>query len=103
GARTVLDDERLTEPFRQPLADQPCNDVDVVARGESDDDVHRPRWIGLRRRNPRHGRKRGSTCSQVKKLSTWEFHFGCHKTRAPRAKVCQTGMFGNTAKQGFLR
>jgi hypothetical protein len=24
GARAVLNNERLAEPFRQPLADQPC-------------------------------------------------------------------------------
>jgi hypothetical protein len=39
GARSVFNNERLTEPFRQRLADQPCNDVDVVASGEADDDV----------------------------------------------------------------
>ena len=39
GARPVLDNERLAEPFRQPLAEQPRNDVDVVASGESDVEV----------------------------------------------------------------
>src|SRR5262249_57081054 len=63
GAGAVLDDERLAEPFRQKLADQPRHDVDVVARGESDDDVHRPARIGLRLRRRRsqgkHAREKG--------------------------------------------
>src|SRR5262249_20947025 len=74
GARTVLDNERLAEPFRQPLADQPCNDVDVVASGESDDDVHRPCRIGLRPGKTRNGWQRGRTAGQTQKLPTWKFH-----------------------------
>src|SRR5215471_15530991 len=74
GAWTVLDNERLAEPFRQPLADQPCNDVDVVASGESDDDVHRPCRIGLRPSKTRNGWQRGRTAGQTQKLPTWKFH-----------------------------
>ena len=76
GARPVLDNERLTEAFRQPLADQPCNDVDVVAGGEADDDVHRPRRIGLRPGDPRDGRQRGSARGQMQKIPAGKFHFG---------------------------
>ena len=61
GTGAVLDDERPAEPLRQPLADQPCNDVDVVASGESDDDVHRPRRVGLRPSETRNGWQRGRT------------------------------------------
>src|SRR5262249_35162608 len=58
GAWAVLNNGRLAGPFRQPLADEPCNNVDVVASGESDDDVHRPRRIGLRRATPPAVRQR---------------------------------------------
>src|SRR5262249_39931002 len=63
GPGAVLDDERLAEPLRQKLADQPRHNVDVVAGGESDDDVHRPARIGLRLRRRRsqgkHAREKG--------------------------------------------
>src|SRR5262249_6957526 len=74
GARAVLDNEWLAEPFRQPLADQPCNDVDVVASGESNDAVHRPCRIGVRPSKTRNGWQRGRTASQTQKLPSWKFH-----------------------------
>ena len=37
GARTVLDNEWLAEPLRQPLADQARNDVGDAASGKADD------------------------------------------------------------------
>ena len=48
GPRPVLDDERLTEPLRQPLADQTCGNVGRAASRKSDDDAHQTRWIALR-------------------------------------------------------
>jgi hypothetical protein len=39
-----------------------------AAAGETDDQVHRPRRIGLRSRHARRDRKRGSTRYQMKKL-----------------------------------
>src|SRR5262245_41125335 len=74
GSWAVLDNEWLTEPFRQPLADQPCNNIDVGASGESDDDMHRPRRIGLRPSDARHRRQRGSAGGQMQKISAGKFH-----------------------------
>ena len=48
GARPIFDDELLAEPLRQPLAHQARDDVGRAAGGIADDDVHRPRRIGLR-------------------------------------------------------
>ena len=40
------------------------------------DNLHRPRWIGLRPRDARHGRQRGRACGQMQKLSSvGKFHF----------------------------
>ena len=40
----------------------------------ADDDAHRPRRIGLRPRDARHGRQRGSARGQMQKISTGKFH-----------------------------
>ena len=56
----VLDHERPAEPLRQPLAHQARDDIDPTAGGKSDNDTHRPRRIGLRPRDPRQNRQRGS-------------------------------------------
>src|SRR3954454_2153892 len=53
GAQPVFDDEWLAEPLRQPLTDQPRQDVVRAPGGEADDDAHRLRRIGLR---PSEGR-----------------------------------------------
>src|SRR5262249_34838136 len=42
--------------------------------GDWYDQTHRPRWIGLRPRNARHGRERGSASGQMQKLSAGEFY-----------------------------
>ena len=39
-----------------------------TAGGKADDDAHRPRRIGLRPRDARHGRQRGSARGQMQKL-----------------------------------
>ena len=75
GARAVLDDELLAEPFRQPLPRQPRDDVGRAAGGKANDDAHRPRRIGLRPSEARHGRKRGSARGQMQKISAGKFHF----------------------------
>jgi hypothetical protein len=59
GARSILDDEWLTEPFRQPLTDQARDDVDRAARGKSENHAHRPDRIGLSPCNARDGGKGG--------------------------------------------
>src|SRR5215468_1183361 len=69
GSRTVLDDERLTEPLRQPLTYQARRDVRTASGREANNDAHRPRWIGLRPSNMRHGRERGSAVDHAKKAN----------------------------------
>jgi hypothetical protein len=54
----------LAEPFRQPLGNQPRDDIVSAARGKADDDAHRPRWICLRPSDVRHGRDRGRAPGQ---------------------------------------
>ena len=74
GTRPVLDDEWLAKPFRQPLADQARDDV-AAARGKADHQAHRPRRIGLRPREARDGRERGSARGQMQKLFGGEVSF----------------------------
>src|SRR5713226_129364 len=57
---SVLDDELLAEPLRQPLSYQACHDVSGTTGGKSDDQAYWPRRIGLRPSEARHGRQRGS-------------------------------------------
>src|SRR5580704_1489193 len=53
GAGPVLDDEWLTDPLRERLTHQACDDVRSAARGISNDAAKWPRRIGLRPRDPR--------------------------------------------------
>jgi len=69
-ARPVIDDELLAEPLRQPLADQAGRDVGHAARRKANNDAHGPRRIGLRPRDPRHRRQRGSARGQMQKFPT---------------------------------
>ena len=72
----VLDHEALPEPLRQPLSDQSAEDVIAATRRIANDDAHRSRRIGLRPRETRHSRQRGSARGQLQKLSTaGKFHF----------------------------
>src|SRR6266404_9535275 len=74
GSRTVVDDERLTEPLREPLTYQARRDVRTASGREAHNDAHRPRWIGLRPSSTRHGRERGSARGEMEKISTGKFH-----------------------------
>src|SRR5262249_12771413 len=74
GTRPVLDDERLTEPLRQPFRHEPRRDVDRLAGGKADDDAHRPVWIGLRIRDRRDGRQGGSPCREMPEAATLNDH-----------------------------
>jgi hypothetical protein len=47
-SRAVLDHEALPKPLRQPLSDQPAEDVVAAARRITDDDANLPRGIVLR-------------------------------------------------------
>src|SRR5215472_18578364 len=60
STRSVLDDEWLAKPLRQPLAHQARDHVEIAASGKADDDAHRARWIGLRPSGARRRWHRGS-------------------------------------------
>jgi hypothetical protein len=53
GARSVFNDELLAKARREPLPQEPCDDVRRAAGHSADYDVHRPRGVGLRARNAR--------------------------------------------------
>jgi hypothetical protein len=74
GAGPVVDDHRLAEPLRHCLTDEPRDDVGRAAGGNEHDDGYRPRRVGLRLCNARHGRQRGRARCQMQKLSTGKFH-----------------------------
>jgi hypothetical protein len=64
-AEPVVDDEWLVESFRQPLSYQARRDVGGATGCKSYNDAHRPRWIGLRLRDPRHSRERANARGQM--------------------------------------
>jgi hypothetical protein len=70
GPRPVLDHELLAQPLRQPLPHDPRHDVGRAAGGKADDDADRARRIGLRPREARDGRQRGSARGQMQELSS---------------------------------
>ena len=74
GARAVLDDDLLAEPLRERLADDARDDVGRRAGGKADDQMHRPRRIGIRPCDPRNSRERGSARCQVQKFSAGKCH-----------------------------
>ena len=69
ATRPVIDNKLLAEAIRQPLTQQTGNDVGRSAGSEWDDPAHRPRRIGLRPRDPRHGRQRGSDRGQMQEFA----------------------------------
>src|SRR5262249_53194373 len=74
-ARSVIDDKRLPQPARQPLAEQACASVGGSAGRKANDNAQRACWIGLRPSDARYGRQRGSACGQMQKISAGKFHF----------------------------
>src|SRR6516162_8687242 len=74
STRPVLDHELLAEALRQPLADWARIDIDSTAGRKADDYSHRPRWISLRRCDPREGWKCGSASGQRQKLPAVKLH-----------------------------
>ena len=73
GARSVLDDELLAEPLRQPLTDRRAMMSGAPPAGKPTIDAHRSRRIGLRPRDARHGRQRGSACGQMQEFRRGSF------------------------------
>jgi hypothetical protein len=76
GAGTIFDEERPAKPLGQPLIEDACEDIGSTAGRESDNDAHRSRRVGLRLRDPRQDRQRGSGRGQTQKLPARKFH-GC--------------------------
>ena len=62
GARSILGNEWLPKPLRQPLPHEAREDVGAASRRERNDYPYRPRRIGLRQRQARSDRERGSAC-----------------------------------------
>jgi hypothetical protein len=62
---SVLDDKWLAQLFGQPLTHQARQDVGRTAWRKADDDMYRPRRIGLRPCDARYGRQSGSTGCQM--------------------------------------
>src|SRR5260370_1429296 len=78
SARTVFDDELLTEPLRQPLTYQARGNVGSSGWSIANDDAYRPRRIGLSPRDPRHGRQRGNARGEMQEFTAGKFHRGLH-------------------------
>jgi hypothetical protein len=60
AAGTILNHERLSKPLGKQLAEQARMNVVCATCRKRHDDAHRPRGIGLRPREPRRKRQRGS-------------------------------------------
>jgi hypothetical protein len=87
GARSVLNDEGLAEPLRQPWSDNTREDVGRASRRERHDVAHRPRRIGicLCPGDARYSRERCNARRQ-QELSTEKFMVTLHELTA-RASV----------------
>src|SRR5215470_6077059 len=72
--RPVLDNELLTEPFRQPLTYRARGDVSSSARGIAHDDAHWPGWIGLCSYCAGDSRQRDSAGSEMQDFAAVKFH-----------------------------
>src|SRR5262245_54275425 len=68
GTRPVLDDERLAEPLLQPLSYQATKGVACATSRKTYHQTHRPRRIGLRPSETRHGRERGAPAARCRKF-----------------------------------
>src|SRR5258706_366755 len=74
SAGSILDEEWLAKPLGQPLTHQARHDVERAAGRKTDHDAHGPYRIGLRLRDPRHGRQRGCARGQMQECATGKFH-----------------------------
>src|SRR5262245_9400237 len=76
GPSDVLDIELLPERFAEFLSGNPREDIGASAGREWHNHAHRPRRIGLRPRETRHDRERGSAPCEMEKMPTvGKFHF----------------------------
>ena len=74
GSGAGLDQKLLAEPLGEPLPDHARNGVGRATGGVPDQNAYRLARIVVRRRDPREGRKRGSTRCQMQKKATRKFH-----------------------------
>jgi hypothetical protein len=81
----AFDDHLLTQKLGEAGAKDSRQNVGTAAGGEGHHHGHRPRRIGLRGRDPRQGRQRGSAGGQMQKISTEKFHV--EPSRSASAKV----------------
>src|SRR5262249_60680432 len=82
--RPVVDNKLLAEALRQRLTYQAREDVARTRRSEGHDQMHRPRRIGLRPRDPRYGWQRGSASGELQKFPAGKFHDGCSLRPFPK-------------------
>src|SRR5262249_51421805 len=94
GARPALDHERLAEPFRQPLPEQPPQDVGRAAGWEAGDDAHRAARPGVGAGGARCERSRGSRGGEAQKAAARKRR--CHRFGVPSALPWRT--FGIAAE-----
>src|SRR3954447_22327951 len=73
-ARVVLDDEWLAEPFRQPSTHYARSQVGRAPGSKAHDQAYRSRWIGLRPRHRRQGRRGDSRGGTTQEFPTNESH-----------------------------
>jgi hypothetical protein len=100
GAGPVLDDERLTEALREPLADQARIGVVDAARRKPGNDAHRPVRESLGPRDARGGRKRGSARGDVEKSTAGRFHgspLALTRETPAEAAILPIAMIGSSA------
>src|SRR5713226_7988814 len=74
SARTILNEELLAEALRQQLTYQARRDVVHATGGKGDNDACRPCRKGLRPRDARDCRQRGSARGQIQKSTAGKFH-----------------------------
>src|SRR5262249_44627400 len=75
GTDYILNNKRLPEEPSHVLSENARDGVRWTASREWHDDRDRPRRIGLRPRDPRHQRERGSALGEMQKFAAGKFHF----------------------------
>src|SRR5262245_54423326 len=70
----VLNDERVAEPFRQPLTEESPVNIAPATSGESNYDAYRSGWISLCLRHAERGRESGRAGNQLQEMATRKLH-----------------------------
>src|SRR5262245_50438935 len=74
SSRPVLNDERVAEPFRQPLTEESPVNIAPATSGESNYDAYRSGWISLCLRHAERGRESGRAGNQLQEMATRKLH-----------------------------